>query len=112
MKILAVVLLLGVAGFGSLMGSRISAGTPYPASWGPMHGAGAALALIMLLIALLQAGTTLGWIAFIVLAAGFAGGALLFGVLYRNKARPKAMVMMHGGIATLGLILLLIDVIG
>jgi len=69
------------------------------------HGLGAALGLMALLVAALQDGRYIVWIAFGLVAAGFAGGALLFGVIYKSRP-PMPMIAGHGALNLVGVCLL------
>lgn len=71
------------------------------------HGAVAGLGLLTLLIgALGTAGNSLVWAAFGVVLAGFAGGAVLFGVIFTQRKPPNLLIAGHGLINGLGVVLL------
>lgn len=76
------------------------------------HGLIAALGLVVLLIGALGHSGALVWTAFGLLALGFTGGAVLFGVVWRDRAPPRLMIYGHGLINTLGVITLGIVVFG
>jgi len=70
------------------------------------HGAIAGLGLLCLLIGALMTPGTLVWTAFALITVGFAAGATLFGVVWRDSAPPRLLVAGHGLINALGVILL------
>ena len=76
------------------------------------HGLIAALGLLILLIGALGDGGTLTWTAFGILAVGFSAGAILFGVVWRDRAPPRLLIVGHGLINTLGIVALGIVVFG
>lgn len=70
------------------------------------HGTVAGIGLLVLLIAALGAGSSLIWIAFGLLLAGFAGGAVLFGVVFTERKPPGFAIAGHGLLNVLGVVLL------
>jgi len=70
------------------------------------HGAIAGLGLLCLLIGAFIDPSTLVWTAFALITVGFAAGATLFGVIWRDSAPPRVLVAGHGLLNGLGVILL------
>ncbi|MDT0618921.1 hypothetical protein RM531_10585 [Salinisphaera sp. P385] len=70
------------------------------------HGAFAGIGLALLLIAALGDGRSLVWTAFGLIAAGFAGGAVLFGAVFRDRKPPGFMIAGHGALNGLGVLVL------
>lgn len=67
------------------------------------HGAAGGVGLLLLLIGALTASNLLIWLAFGLIAAGFAGGALLFGMIYRERQPPGFVIACHGLLNVLGI---------
>lgn len=76
------------------------------------HGAIAGLGLLSLLIGALMHPGAWVWSAFALVAIGFGAGAVLFAVIWRDSAPPRAFIYGHGLINALGVILLGIAVYG
>lgn len=76
------------------------------------HGALGALGLLFVLIGALIQPSALVWSAFALLAVGLGVGAVLFTRVWQHSAPPRAVVIGHGLINTLGLILLGVVVFG
>lgn len=70
------------------------------------HGAVAGIGLLLLLLGALADGRELVWLAFGLVAAGFAGGAVLFGVLYRDRRPPCLFIAGHGTLNAVGVAIL------
>lgn len=70
------------------------------------HGAVAGIGLLLLLIAAVVATEYLLWIAFGLVLAGFAGGALLFGVVFTRRRPPRLLIAGHGLLNAAGVLLL------
>ncbi|GAB3671880.1 hypothetical protein [Salinisphaera aquimarina] len=95
--------LLLVAALGGLTMATLD-GATRPLRLG--HGAIAGLGLLALLVGALMAPGTLVWTAFGLLAVGFGAGAVLFGVVWRESAPPRLLIIGHGLINALGVVLL------
>ncbi|MES1923881.1 hypothetical protein [Salinisphaera sp. T31B1] len=108
MLVLAFWVLLAAAGGGAAMAGLDGATRPLRIG----HGLIAGLGLFCLLIGALIEPGTLVWTAFGLLALGFAAGATLFGVIWRNSAPPRMLIWAHGAVNTLGVILLGVVVFG
>lgn len=76
------------------------------------HGALAAIGLISLLIGAIGAGSGLAWIAFVLIALGFAAGAVFFGLVWRDSAPPRLLIAGHGLLNGIGVLLLGIATFG
>jgi len=70
------------------------------------HGAIAGLGLLCLLIGAFMHPGTLVWTAFALITVGFAAGATLFGVIWRDSAPPRLLVAGHGLLNALGVVIL------
>lgn len=70
------------------------------------HGAIAGIGWLCLLVGAFMHPGTLVWTAFALITLGFAAGALLFGVVWRDSAPPRLFVAGHGLVNALGVILL------
>lgn len=70
------------------------------------HGAAAGGGLLLLLIGALGAGSQTVWLAFGLIAAGFAGGAVLFGVIYKDRRPPGLFIAGHGALNAVGVAVL------
>ena len=71
------------------------------------HGAAAGAGLLLLLIgALGSGGSQTIWLAFGLIAAGFAGGAVLFGVIYKDRKPPGLFIAGHGALNAVGVAVL------
>lgn len=78
-------------------------------TWGPtlLHGAAAALALVLVLLAFLRGDTRLGTpLAFFVVAA--LGGFVLVSFHLRQKPHPIPLAIVHGLVAAAGFVLLVL----
>jgi hypothetical protein len=107
-QIAFVMLAAGACG-GLLFVVLLARGVRYPAWFGAGHGLLGLAAVGLLGFALNQASngmpTPQAWWALGVLAAALLGGVSLFRLLFPAR-RPIALVLMHGGLALLGLFLL------
>ncbi|TAM09356.1 MAG: hypothetical protein EPN72_00645 [Nevskiaceae bacterium] len=102
-----VLFLLAACG-GVLMLLLIAAGKNYPQWLGTGHGVFALVCLCALFVVNLLGETATpaaAWWALGVFVAGFIGGMLLFRYLYKGRATVP-LVLLHGGLNTLGLVLL------
>lgn len=70
------------------------------------HGALAGFGLLILLVGALAHGGALIWTAFGMILISFAAGAVFFGMVWRNSAPPRALIIGHGVLNALGVILL------
>jgi hypothetical protein len=97
-----------VAAGGLLMTAMVVAKIRIPAGLGAGHGVAGLISLAVLLTVNLRSDATpaLAWWALAVFSAGFAGGVLLFRVLFRGAAPLLLLVVAHGSAAVLGLYLL------
>lgn len=76
------------------------------------HGGLAAIGLIVLLIGALGAGSALTWTAFVLIGLGFAAGAVFFGLVWRDSAPPRPLIIGHGLLNGTGVVLLGIAAFG
>jgi hypothetical protein len=60
----------------------------------------------LLLYAALNGAGQAAWLALVILAAGMAGGFLLFGVIYKGKRTPGMMIAAHASLGITGLLVL------
>lgn len=75
--------------------------------WAPLgHGTVGGIGLLLLLLGALGDGRSLVWLAFGLVAIGFAAGAVLFGVIYRDRPTPRLYLAAHGGINAVGVAIL------
>src|SRR4051812_31100781 len=109
----AAAIVLGIAALGgvALAGIRLS-GTPRPPTWMALvHGAVAAVGLVLLIYVAMT--TTLPGLALtalgVLVLAALGGAALFLGFHLRGKALPIPLVLGHGLIAATGYLLLLIS---
>lgn len=70
------------------------------------HELTAVVGLALLLYAALNGAGQAAWIALVILAAGWAGGFLLFGVIFKGKRTPGLMIAAHGSLGITGLLVL------
>jgi hypothetical protein len=76
------------------------------------HGAAAAIALVLLIIAYINQGGTWLMTSLLVFVVAALGGFVLFGRDLTEKAIPKSLAAVHALAALAGFILLLIAVFG
>ncbi len=73
-----------------------------------LHGALAAAALLLVIAAFVQVGASdLGWLALALFVIAALGGFVLFANHLRKKPLPTPLVLVHGGAAVVGFVLLL-----
>ncbi len=102
--------LAATAAGGLLFGLLLAMRARYPSWFGLAHGVLGFAGLIMLGYTLYTAGPdtaipqTAYW-ALALLGAAFLGGALFFGVVFR-QAKPRWVIMTHGGLALAGVAML------
>ena len=104
---IAFAVIAAVAAGGVLMAVMIAAKRSIPSVMGPGHGLGGLFGVGLLLAAILRSPSadSRAWLAWGVLAAGLAGGALFFAILFRKRA-PLLLVAGHGSLGAIGLYLL------
>lgn len=107
--IILCIVLFGIAAlFGAINAIRIVVADRAPRATVYIHGAFAAVSLVLLLVYALihsQAAPIVALILFIVAALG---GFLLFGIDVATKKPPKWLGFVHGAIAVTGFIFLLV----
>ena len=110
-------ILFGIAALGglALAGIRLS-GREIPPTWiALVHGVVAVAGLVILIMAVTGGGDVPQWaryalIGFIIAALG--GLVLFLGFHLRGRALPIPIVLVHGGVAVVSFILLLVAVTG
>lgn len=87
--------------------------TPLPMPLALLHGALAATALVLLVLAAMQPGFGgLGMLALVIFVLAALGGFYLFSFQLRGQPLPSPVVLIHGGAAVLAFVLLLIFLLG
>lgn len=76
------------------------------------HGAAAAIALVLLIIAYMNQGESLLMISILIFVVAALGGFVMFGRDITNKPIPKWLAVVHALAAVTGFVLLLIGVFG
>ena len=76
------------------------------------HGAAAATALVLLIIAYLNQGDSLLMISMLIFIVAALGGFIMFGRDLSEKTIPKWLAVIHALAAVTGFVLLLIAVLG
>jgi hypothetical protein len=114
MATLALLLFAVAASVGLYMAGRHFAGKPQPpVAVGLLHGAVAATALVLLIIAVMGAAEAgLGGIAIGVFVAAALGGAVMMANHLRGRPWPSALVLAHGALAVTGFVLAILWVTG
>lgn len=109
-------ILFGLAAIGgmALAGQRLS-GQPLPPTWlAIVHGLVAATGLVVLIVAVSGTGAS-PWAAYALVGfvvAALGGFALFLGFHLRGKALPIPMVVIHGGVAVVSFVLLVLAIMG
>lgn len=112
MLTLALIILALAAAGGAFLGLRSATGHSVPAPMRHGHGLFAAVGVLIFLIGAWGAGSGLVWLAFALNAAGLAGGALLFGVIYTDRKPPGTYILGHGGLNIAGVLVLAYALLG
>ncbi len=113
MPALPVVLFALAAVLGVTMAVRHFGKKETPLGVGLLHGAFAASGLVLLILAVLRAPSAgLGGVALGLLVAAALGGFILLARHLQKKPWPNALVLLHGGAAVTGFIVLLVWVYG
>ena len=113
MAVPAIVLFALAAIVGVTMAVRHFSGKATPLPVGLLHGAVAATALILLIVAVINAPEAgLGGIAIGVFVAAAIGGVVLVAHQLRGRPWPNALVLAHGGLAVVGFVLTVLWVYG
>lgn len=108
------VVLFGLAALGgvTLAGIRLK-GKDLPMPLALLHGAVAATALVLLLVAVMRGETTgVGTAALVVFVVAALGGFYLFSFHLRKQPIPVAAMLVHGLAAVAAYVLLLLSVLG
>ena len=109
------VILFAVAALGGLiLAFQHFTGRPRPWFLAIVHGAVAASAFVILLVAVLQGGAAspkVYW-SLGLFAAAALGGLLLFSFHVRNRPLASPVVVIHGGVAVAAFLLLLLGLKG
>jgi len=110
MLISTVILFALAAVLGLVLITKVLKGeeTPKPVVY--LHGAAAAVALVLLIIAYMRQGDTLLMTSVLIFVVAALGGFVLFGKDISNKAIPKWLAVVHALAAVTGFVLLLIAV--
>lgn len=112
MEAVAAVLFLIAAGIGATMAAQRLQGVERPSTGVAVaHGGFAAVALVLYIIAVMGAASapTAAWWAIGLFVVAALGGATLFlGFHLRGRALPIPMVFVHGGVAVVGFLVLLV----
>ena len=72
-----------------------------------IHGGVAAVALVMLVLQFLQAGSTVPQLSVIFFVVAALGGFVLFALDLQKKAIPKVLALIHAGVAIAAFLILL-----
>ncbi len=116
MAVTAAVLFAFAALGGATMAAQRLRGRETPSgTLATIHGLAAAAGLVVYVIALLGAdgAPTSGIVAIVLFVVAALGGAsLLFGFHLRERALPVWLVLVHGGIAVVAFVFLLVAVLG
>lgn len=107
MLLTSVVIFLVAALGGLVMAAKIMGGKQPPMPLALIHGAAAATALVLALLVVLGGGTppvVRYGVGILVVAA--LGGFFLFSFHLRGKPHPKAVVVIHAGLAVAGVLCL------
>lgn len=113
MDVLALILFAVAALGGLFLLWQHLQGAGMPGSIAIVHGAVAATALVLLLIAYLMDDISgLASVALIVFVVAALGGFYLASFHLRGERHPTALIFGHGGIAVVAFVLLLLAVIG
>ena len=110
MLISTVILFALAAVFGLVLLTKVLKGeeTPKPVVY--LHGAAAAVALVLLIVAYMRQGDTLLMTSVLIFVVAALGGFVLFGKDISNKTIPKWLAVVHALAAVTGFVLLLIAV--
>jgi hypothetical protein len=109
----AVLFALGAAGGVAMLVMRVRRGTNPPVALAVLHGGAVGFALALLGVAVLRDGVGgLAQVAFGVFALGALGGATLFTMHMRGRLLPVPFVLVHGTVAVIAYVLLLVHVLG
>ncbi|TGY87372.1 hypothetical protein E5163_14995 [Marinicauda algicola] len=92
---------------GLVMAARVWSGA-FPPWWlSVLHALLGAAGIVVLLLALRGAGIVLGWWALAALVIAALGGFFLASFHLRKQTHPRGVVVLHGGLAALGVVLLI-----
>ncbi len=108
------IILFAIAALGGLtLAAMRLANRPLPLGLALVHGAFAATALVLLIIAMIIAGksTALLNAALILFIIAAIGGFILFSFHLRSKSLPIPLMLLHGLVAVVAFILLLVQVL-
>ncbi len=106
--IVCIVLFAVAAVFGVINVVRIVAADRAPRATVYIHGAFAAVSLVLLLIYSIVRSSAAPLVALILFIIAALGGFLLFGIDVATKKPPKWLGFVHGAVAVSGFVLLLI----
>lgn len=110
---LPVVLFAIAAVIGVTMAVRHFGGKETPLSVGLLHGAFAATGLVLLILAVMRAPEAgLGGVSLGLLVVAALGGFVLLARQLRKQAWPNGLILLHGGLAAAGFVVLLVWVYG
>ncbi|MDN5205362.1 hypothetical protein QQ008_28515 [Fulvivirgaceae bacterium BMA10] len=109
---ISVILFALAAVFGLVILLKILKGqeTPKPAVF--IHGALAAIALVLLLIFTLNNPTNAPTLSLVLFIVAALGGFVLFAIDLKTKNPPRGLALIHAGAAVVGFLLLLLFVFG
>ena len=109
----ALLFALGALGGVWMLVLRIRTGANPPVGLAVLHGGAVGFALAMLGVAVLREGVGgLARVALGVFAAGALGGATLFTMHMRGRLLPVPFILVHGTIAAIAYVLLLVATFG
>jgi hypothetical protein len=109
--VVALILFAVAAVLGATMVSRRLGDKPIPLSLAAAHGAFAGLGLVVLLVAVGQGIGGLGAAALILFVLAALGGFYLFSIYLRKAPLPVSSIVVHGTIAVIGFVVLLIALV-
>lgn len=114
MTTLAVILFAVAAAVGATMAVQRLQGKPLPSTGVALaHGGVAALALVLYIVATLGAETAPAaawWAIGLFVVAALGGSALFLGFHLRERELPVPLVFVHGGVAVVAFVILLVAV--
>lgn len=115
MKVVAAVLFLVAALGGATMAVQRLRGRPIPATGLAVgHGGVAALALVLYIVAVVGspgAPALAWWVIGLFVVAALGGAVMFLGFHLRGQPLPVPLVFIHGGVAVVGFVLLLVAIL-
>jgi len=106
--IIPIIVFLGTAYGGYVLSNQIKKEKSILSPVLDFHRYSAIAGIIILAIVILFSDTTnLSIAAFVILLGAFFGGVFLFRLVFKNQLPPMLMIYGHGGIAIMGIVLLI-----